>query len=301
MNKSLTLSIMLILTSVTVTAQTYHEDDKEGLRIFLRQPSAEKGKINAERLGLEISDTLDWYKSEKWVKKIGISKRKYKHKRKWSRVKYLIWNEETPKRLDAIFWGGKRFAGALNANKWSELTFLYCNANQLTALDVSTNSKLVHLNCSDNLLTTLDVSTNTALFCLSCSHNLLTTLDVSANTKLRDLYYYNNNLLLSELFTISEKTNSHYKPLSSQTLPEQTVSLGKELVFSIPQNVFNGIYTEFTVTQNDNPVSENNYTITEGKITFNKTGVYIVKMTNEAIISNPNFPAEVVFEVRVVE
>ena len=84
-------------------------------------------------------------------------------------------------------------------------------------------------------------------------------------------------------------------------MPEQTVSLGKELEFPTPQNVFNGIYTEFTVTQNDNPVSENDYTVKEGKITFNKTGIYTVKMTNKAIISNPAYPAEVVFEVRVVK
>jgi len=92
--------------------------------------------------------------------------------------------------------------------------------------------------------------------------------------------------------------------LGSQTLSEQTVILGKELEFSTPQNIFNGIYTEFMVTntKNNRSVSQKRgYTVIDGKITFNKTGVYIVKMTNEAIISNPNFPAEVVFEVRVVE
>jgi len=64
MRKLLILSITLTLAVVSTVAQTYHEDDKEGLRIFLRQPSAEEGKINAEQLGLSLSDTINWYSVE---------------------------------------------------------------------------------------------------------------------------------------------------------------------------------------------------------------------------------------------
>ena len=38
------------------TKNIYHEDDKEGLRMFLRQHSAEAGKTNGEQLGLEINN-----------------------------------------------------------------------------------------------------------------------------------------------------------------------------------------------------------------------------------------------------
>ena len=39
-----------IIAICSAKAQTYHEDDKEGLRIFLRQPSAEKGKMSVAAL-----------------------------------------------------------------------------------------------------------------------------------------------------------------------------------------------------------------------------------------------------------
>ena len=54
----------LSMSSLSTFSQTYHEDDKEGLRAFLRQSSAEAGEINAQRLGLTLNDTLNWATSE---------------------------------------------------------------------------------------------------------------------------------------------------------------------------------------------------------------------------------------------
>ena len=393
--KSVILSITLIFATLTAMSQTYHEDDKEGLRIFLRQPSAEKGKINAQLLGLQIKDTVDWYKNEKWVKKLEGR---------------FIWNKEKPKQLIEIGWYQKILAGTLDASKWTELEYLWCYNNQLTSLNLTANAKLQRLNCSHNQLSKLDVCAIVELWELSCSYNQLTELDVSTNTKLRQLSCsynqlsvlnissnmelgslscynnqlteldlsantglcylscsdnqfktlnlsintmlrelhcsknqlteldlsvnpklqhlscsdnqlntlyinanvkfhwlscYNNGLLLSDLFANAERVKDnipiYYRPLGTQTLFTQTISIGKELEFSTPQNVFNGIYTEFSVTQNDNPTPENDYTVTEGKITFNKTGTYTVKMTNKAIISSPNYPAEVIIEITVTE
>ena len=113
-------------------AQIYHEDDKEGLRNFLRQPSAQAGKINAEQLGLTLFDTTTWNANENWV----------------SKVQYLTWNNDNPKRLTHTFsyntydsmlgWHSKNLAGTLDATKWIALTVLYCFGNsQLTELDVS--------------------------------------------------------------------------------------------------------------------------------------------------------------------
>ena len=72
------------------------------------------------------------------------------------------------------------------------LTFLNCNNNSLTALDLSKNTALETLDCSDNNLTALDLSKNTALETLDCSENNLTALDVSKNTKLTSLDCYQN-------------------------------------------------------------------------------------------------------------
>ncbi len=67
---------------------------------------------------------------------------------------------------------------------FTELTWLYCDSNQLTSLDVSSNTALTELYCYENQLTSLDVSRNTALTKLGCGSNQLTSLDVSRNTAL---------------------------------------------------------------------------------------------------------------------
>ena len=63
----------------------YHEDDKEGLRIFLCQRSAKGKKTNGERLGLKISDIESWQTNEEWVAKI----------------KGLTWSGKSPK---SVLW-----------------------------------------------------------------------------------------------------------------------------------------------------------------------------------------------------
>ena len=83
---------------------------------------------------------------------------------------------------------------ALDVSKNTALTDLSCEGNQLTSLDVSKNTALTDLNCSGNQLTSLDVSKNTALTDLNCSGNQLTALDVSKNTRLRSLYCSGNQL-----------------------------------------------------------------------------------------------------------
>ena len=66
----------------------------------------------------------------------------------------------------------------------TNLTYLWCDNNQLTSLDVSKNTTLQTLRCSGNQLTSLDVSKNVALTRLDCSGNQLTSLDVSNNVAL---------------------------------------------------------------------------------------------------------------------
>ena len=74
------------------------------------------------------------------------------------------------------------------------LTYLRCNNNKFTTLDVSKNVALTSLYCYSNQLTTLDVSKNTALKSLDCESNQLTTLDVSKNLSLDYLLCTNNQL-----------------------------------------------------------------------------------------------------------
>ena len=83
---------------------------------------------------------------------------------------------------------------ALDVSKNTALTFLGCSSNQLTSLDVSKNTALVGLNCFNNKLATLDVSKNTALTRLDCHSNQLTSLDVSKNTALTELIITYNQI-----------------------------------------------------------------------------------------------------------
>ena len=203
----------------TKSKNMYHEGDKAGLRKFLLQPSAVKGKKNAEIVGLHRDDiaNLKDKDNEEWVEKI----------------KGLVWNDEPEKRLVEIWWTRsysmdelkiwwailnmneleKMFeenrknieedigtlAGTLDARKWSELTTLNVSGNAITKLNLSNNKLLTSLVCHGNRLIALDVSANTELVELGCWENQLKGLDISANTKLVTLYCLGNPFPLTNL------------------------------------------------------------------------------------------------------
>ena len=89
---------------------------------------------------------------------------------------------------------------------FTSLDILWCDENQLTALDVSENTALEELYCMYNQLTTLDVSKNIALERLYCYHNQLTKLDVSKNIALERLYCYHNQLTKLDVSKNTELT-----------------------------------------------------------------------------------------------
>ena len=160
--------------SLGAKAQVYNEDNKEGLRIFLRQPSSTAGQINAEKLGLTIADTANWLIDETWV----------------SSVAGITWNNATPKQVISVVCDHKMLAGTLDATKWSEITFLKCEVNGFTQLNLSGCTALTYLECGDNPLTQLDVSTNIALTQLRFWRNSFSQLDLSKNTALTELIFY---------------------------------------------------------------------------------------------------------------
>ena len=96
---------------------------------------------------------------------------------------------------------------------FTEVTYLQCQRNNLTELDVSKNTKLTNLDCFNNQLTKLNVSGCVALAELSCSGNQLTTLDVSGCTGLTKMVCYGNYIkgagmdaLVANLPTVSNAT-----------------------------------------------------------------------------------------------
>ena len=103
-------------------------------------------------------------------------------------------NEAEIAAVTEIDCSGKNISSLNGIECFTALTYLDCNGNQLTTLDVSNNTSLTTLWCNGNRLTTLDVSNNAALSELYCYENQLTSLDVSKNTALTTLWCHENQL-----------------------------------------------------------------------------------------------------------
>lgn len=92
----------------------------------------------------------------------------------------------------------------LDVSKNTKLTNIACGNNSLISLNTSYNVALIYLSCSYNKLNSLNISKNTVLEYLSCKINILTSLDVSENTNLTALYCDNNKLTSLD---VSKNTN----------------------------------------------------------------------------------------------
>lgn len=89
------------------------------------------------------------------------------------------------------------------------LTFLLCDNNQITNLDLSQNTNLTELVCHHNQITSLDLSLNTALTILYCYNNQIISLDLSLNTDLEQLACHFNQLNLLDLSQNTNLINVH--------------------------------------------------------------------------------------------
>jgi len=104
----------------------------------------------------------------------------------------------------AAYTGGiivndKNITDLAGIEAFTATTFLFCEWNNLTSLDLSNNTALTSLACGRNQLTTLNVSNNTFLTVLRCVYNQLSTLDVSNNTSLTELLCSMNQLSLLDV------------------------------------------------------------------------------------------------------
>ncbi|MDG2086631.1 MAG: hypothetical protein P8J36_04885 [Flavobacteriales bacterium] len=103
-----------------------------------------------------------------------------------------IWNS------GSIYCDNMNIADLTGIEAFTALTYLECNNNQLTSLDVSSNTDLEELICYNNQLTSLDISNNTALEVLECYSNQLTSLDVSGGS-LEYFSCYDNQLTILDV------------------------------------------------------------------------------------------------------
>ncbi|MCL2167970.1 MAG: cadherin-like beta sandwich domain-containing protein, partial [Lentimicrobiaceae bacterium] len=184
-----TKALSLVIKN-TLDPPIYHDDDKEGLRMFLRQPSFVEGKINGERLGLEISDTLNWHIEEAWV----------------SKVINITWNTQAPKRIDYIGWStstnipgnaweGKSLAGNLDARKWSAIRQIHCYNNRLNSVNVNGLSNLLFLNVwMNNELNSIDVTGCGNMQILYCYNTNIASINLSDCSSLGAIQIQSNQL-----------------------------------------------------------------------------------------------------------
>ena len=173
----------------------------------------------------------------------------------------------------------------LDLSGCSSLWNLSCYCNQLSNLNLSGCSSLYWIWCDFNQIKNLDFSSCPALDWMDCSENQLTNLDLSNCLKLRHLSCGSNRLQLSDLYAaqliIWKNSPPHYQSFGSQYLLPQTVSVGEEL-FS-EQSVFDGISTQYEVSKSNVPALESDFSVVDGKLIFNVSGKFDVKMTNSAV------------------
>lgn len=81
------------------------------------------------------------------------------------------------------------------------IQYLYCDHNQLTTLNLSSNLGLKTVYCNDNPLTFVDASNNTNLEELNAYQCQLTSINITNCTSLDALYLYDNQLSIIDLST----------------------------------------------------------------------------------------------------
>uniref|UniRef100_UPI00404A923C DUF7619 domain-containing protein n=3 Tax=Flavobacterium sp. TaxID=239 RepID=UPI00404A923C len=74
------------------------------------------------------------------------------------------------------------------------VTSLYCNNNQLTALNLNSNTNLTFVNCNNNQISTLNVNSNSNLVDLLANNNQLSNISLSNHPNLETLWLSNNQL-----------------------------------------------------------------------------------------------------------
>jgi hypothetical protein len=166
------------------------------------------------------------------------------------------------------------------------LFFAQLGYNNIANLDVSPCPALSTLECANCELININVSNNPVLYNLIIPDNKLTSLNVSTNSILNSVWCYNNALPLSVLYAIWQRVqNKESTLLGTQTLPTQSVEKNMEIDLSANM-MFEGIPTVFTAkkeTESGDIATAEDYTLSNGKLTFHTAGTYIVEMTNEAI------------------
>ncbi len=115
--------------------------------------------------------------------------------------------------------------GGISPAEAAKITEIECNEmgiESLKGIEYCTN--LTYLECDENRLTSLNISKNTKLTVLYCYYNQLKTLNVS-NKKLIELYCEENPLTTLDVSMTNLGNSNSYYPLSCNTVSLKTLYL----------------------------------------------------------------------------
>jgi hypothetical protein len=159
--------------------EIYHQGDVQCLKNFITQKNEFDQLTNAQALGLDKYDLIDWNDKQDWVEKLyGVE-----------------WNNHKPKRIISLKWIDlQKIVGILTLIDCHELLLLDCGFNQLQQLNIINCYELFHVDCDNNRIDSLNVTTCSNLRSLYCSNNLIKKLDLTNNEKLVALFCDNNKL-----------------------------------------------------------------------------------------------------------
>lgn len=133
----------------------------------------------------------------------------------------------------------KNITSLIGIEDFTAITWLFCNDNLLTTLDVSQNVLLEKFICRNNRLTNLNVSQNTSLTWLDSSSNQLTNMDVSNNIGLNRLYLDNNLLTNLDVTSLTNLwiLNFNYNSISTIDLTLNLALITFECRSNLIQNL----------------------------------------------------------------
>jgi Leucine-rich repeat (LRR) protein len=128
----------------------------------------------------------------------------------------------------AIYCQGRQISDLTGIEAFVNVTKLYCNANQLTSLDLSQNTQLTELFCESNQLTNLNITQNSNLTVVNCEHNQLTTIDLTQNSNLVELLCKENGLAVLDL---TQNTALEYVSCDLNQLTDLNIDYNVDLAY----------------------------------------------------------------------
>lgn len=215
MKKLLLVYLLLCPIFHFTVAQQYDLKEKESLKSFFRQSSGLDGKLNLQRLGLSISDTITWNTSDDWI----------------GQLKGITFYRDQNTRIDhiaSVVWSNMSLEGSFYCSDFMYLSKVDLYGNQLDKLIFTKCPSLSYLNCGDNNLVELRLGECDQLRILHFDHNLLTSIDLSSAQRLTRLYCPYNKLVDLNL---SACQNLQYLNCSFNKLAQLDLSTNDVLVY----------------------------------------------------------------------